>query len=119
AAGDQYGPNDGGCSDPIAPCGTVGFDCSGLVLYAWGQNWDHFAATQYTQAGSVHPSSDNFKPGDLLFWSGDGTVGGIGHVAIYIGNGDVVQAPQSGDVIKITPWQQVESGYFGATRPLT
>ncbi|MGI8679697.1 MAG: NlpC/P60 family protein [Jatrophihabitans sp.] len=119
AAGNQYGPTDGGCSDPIAPCGTVGFDCSGLVLFAWGQSWDHFAATQYTQAGGQHPSSDNFKPGDLLFWSGDGTIGGIGHVAIYIGHGDVVQAPQSGDVVKITPWQQVESGYYGATRPLT
>jgi peptidoglycan DL-endopeptidase RipA len=118
AAGSRYGPDSGGCTDPIAPCGTVGFDCSGLVLYAWGRSWAHFAATQY-YVGSYHPSPGNFRKGDLLFWSENGTVGGIGHVAIYIGNGNVVQAPQSGDVVKITPWDQVEFGYYGATRPLT
>jgi cell wall-associated NlpC family hydrolase len=114
AGGNRYGPTDGGCTDPVSPCGTVGFDCSGLVLYAWGANWDHYAATQYWQAGSYHPSPGNFKKGDLLFWGSP-----ISHVAIYIGNGNVVQAPQSGDVVKITPWDQVESGYAGATRPLT
>jgi peptidoglycan DL-endopeptidase RipA len=118
AAGSRYGPDTGGCTDPIAPCGTVGFDCSGLVLYAWGRDWAHFAASQY-YVGSYHPSPGNFRRGDLLFWSDNGTVGGIGHVAIYIGNGNVVQAPQSGDVVKITPWDQVEFGYYGATRPLT
>jgi cell wall-associated NlpC family hydrolase len=58
-------------------------------------------------------------PGDLVFWSGDGSIGGIGHVAIYVGNGNVIQAPQSGDVIKISNIYNVENGYFGATRPLT
>ncbi len=119
AGGNAWGPTDGGCNDPVAPCGVVGYDCSGLVMYAWGRNWAHYAATQYSQAGSRHPSPGNFKPGDLLFWSENGTVGGIGHVAIYIGHGNVIQAPQSGDVVKITPWRYVENGYFGATRPLT
>ena len=73
----------------------------------------------YTQAGSYHPSIDNLMPGDLVFWSDDGSIGGIGHEAMYIGNGNVIQAPQSGDVIKITNVYNVESGYFGATRPLT
>jgi cell wall-associated NlpC family hydrolase len=116
AAGSRYGPDDGGCTDPIAPCGTVGFDCSGLVLYAWGASWAHFAASQY-YVGSYHPSPGSFKEGDLLFWTGGGSE--ISHVAIYIGHGNVVQAPQSGDIVKITPWNQVESGYYGATRPLT
>ena len=44
---------------------------------------------------------------------------GIHHVAIYIGNGNVVQAPQSGSVVQITPVLQVNWGLFGATRPLT
>ena len=57
-------------------------------------------------------------PGDLLFWS-TGGADGIHHVAIYIGNGNVVQAPNSGDVVKVTPWDQVDWGYYGATRPLT
>ena len=57
---------------------------------------DHYAPNQYTQAGSFHPSTGQLMPGDLVFWSDNGTVGGIGHVAIYIGNGNVVQAPFSG-----------------------
>jgi cell wall-associated NlpC family hydrolase len=121
AGGNGGGPTTGGCTDPIAPCGTVGFDCSGLVLYAWAPyiSMAHYAATQFTQAGSFHPSSGQFQPGDLLFWSYDGTIGGIHHVAMYIGGGMVVQAPESGDVVRETPWDQVSGGYFGATRPLT
>jgi cell wall-associated NlpC family hydrolase len=119
AGGNRWGPTDGGCTDPIASCGVAGYDCSGLVLYAWNRGWDHYAATQYSQAGSRHPNPGNFKQGDLLFWSSNGTRGGIEHVAIYIGHGDVIQAPQSGDVVRITPWDQVMGGYYGATRPLS
>jgi len=99
---------------------VFGFDCSGLTMYAWapqGIYLDHFAASQY-YAGSVHPQPGDFLPGDLLFWS-DGGAGDIHHVALYIGGGNVVQAPNSGDVVKVTPWDQVSPGYFGATRPLT
>ena len=98
-----------------------GFDCSGLTLYAYApyRRLDHYAATQYGQAGRVHPNVASLMPGDLVFWSSNGTVSGIGHVAIYIGGGNVIQAPFSGAFIEITPLDQVESGYFGATRPLT
>ncbi|MDT0263766.1 C40 family peptidase [Jatrophihabitans lederbergiae] len=100
---------------------VYGFDCSGLSLYALAPwlNLDHDAATQYSQAGSVHPTNAELQPGDLVFWSNDGTVTGIGHEAIYLGQGQVVQAPHSGAKIEITPLGQVESGYYGATRPLT
>jgi len=97
---------------------ATGFDCSGLVLYAWGIWWQHFAATQYSQAGSYHPSLGNLMPGDLLFFSGDGTVGGIHHVAIAIGGGQMVEAPFSGAFVQtasIFEW----GDFFGATRPLT
>jgi hypothetical protein len=57
-------------------------------------------------------------PGDPVFSSDNGTVAGIGHVAIYFGDGQVVQAPDSGSYIEITPLNQVESGYYGATRQL-
>jgi cell wall-associated NlpC family hydrolase len=100
---------------------VYGFDCSGLSMFAlapW-KNLDHDAASQYTEVGSFHPSIDSLQPGDLVFWSKDGTVGGIGHVAVYLGNGVVVQAPRSGDVIRVTPIFQVEPGTMGATRPLT
>ncbi len=100
---------------------VYGFDCSGLSLYALAPwlSLDHDAATQYSQAGSVHPTVAALQPGDLVFWSNDGTVTGIGHEAIYLGQGQVVQAPHSGARIEITPLGQVESGYFGVTRPLT
>jgi cell wall-associated NlpC family hydrolase len=123
AGGNFNGPTYGVAVDFDSrnDAGVFGFDCSGLTLYAWGPwvRMDHYAPSQYTQAGSFHPSTDQLMPGDLVFWSGDGTVAGIGHVAIYIGNGNVVQAPFSGAFIEITPLFQVESGYFGATRPLT
>jgi cell wall-associated NlpC family hydrolase len=59
------------------------------------------------------------QPGDLVFWSRDGTISGIGHVAVYIGNGNVVQAPRSGGYIDVVRIDQVESGSVGVTRPLT
>ena len=121
AGGSAYGPTDGGCTDPIAPCGVVGFDCSGLTLNAWAPfiSLDHFANTQYFQAGRFHPSAGQFQPGDLLFWGNPGASGGLHHVAIYAGNGQVIQAPESGDVVRYTPWDQVSYDYYGATRPLS
>ncbi|MCW2528786.1 MAG: hypothetical protein JWM76_3646 [Pseudonocardiales bacterium] len=120
AAGNYDGPtwgacvtNDSGWND----CHVFGFDCSGLAMYAWspaGIRMPHYAASQYYY-GSFHPNLNQLMPGDLLFWSSDRTIPGIHHVAIYIGNGQVVQAPQSGDVVKISNIWSDE--YYGATRP--
>jgi cell wall-associated NlpC family hydrolase len=121
AGGNAGGPTYGACAGDGAfnDCNVVGFDCSGLVMYAWAQYpFAHYAATQYQQ-GSVHPNMASLMPGDLVFWSSNGMVSGIHHVAIYIGGGNVIQAPESGDVIKITPLYAVSWGLFGATRPLT
>jgi cell wall-associated NlpC family hydrolase len=123
AGGNAYGPTFGVCAGDGAwnDCHIRGFDCSGLTLYAWAPylSLPHFSAAQYYAAGSVHPSISSLMPGDLVFWSSNGSVSGIHHVAIYIGNGNVLQAPQSGSVIQITPVLQVSWGLFGATRPLT
>jgi peptidoglycan DL-endopeptidase RipA len=123
AGGGYSGPSYGVCvaGDAANDCHVYGFDCSGLVMYAWAPyaHYDHYAATQYWQAGSVHPGTSDLMPGDLVFWSYDGTQSGIHHVAIYIGGGNVIQAPHSGDIVRVTPLDQVDSGYFGATRPLT
>jgi cell wall-associated NlpC family hydrolase len=116
-SGPTYGVNgpDGGSND-----GSVyGFDCSGLTLWAWAQvgvHLPHYAGYQYTR-GRYHPSPANLRAGDLVFWSYDGTASGIHHVAVYLGDNQVIQAPQSGDVVRISPlWF---TGYFGATRPGT
>jgi len=98
-----------------------GFDCSGLVIYALAPwlNVSHDASRQYEEAGSIHPPLNQLQPGDLVFWSSNGTIGGIGHVAVYIGNGDVIEAPHSGDFVKVARIDQVEAGRIGTTRPLT
>jgi cell wall-associated NlpC family hydrolase len=122
-AGGASGPSYGHAVDKDSRNdGSVfGFDCSGLTMFAlapW-RSLVHDAATQYEEVGAYHPSIDSLQPGDLVFWSKNGTVNGIGHVAVYIGDGEVVQAPQSGDVVRVTPIYQVEPGTMGATRPLT
>lgn len=122
AGGDATGPTRGTCAGGSAhnDCHLSGFDCSGLALYAWAPylSMSHFAATQYGY-GTVHPAPTALLPGDLVFWSSNGAVAGIHHVAIYVGNGNIIQAPQSGDIVRITPLANVSSGYFGATRPLS
>ena len=122
AGGNASGPTYGVCAGDGAynDCHVRGFDCSGLTLYGWApyESFPHFSVTQYN-VGSVHPSISDLMPGDLVFWSSNGAQSGVHHVAMYIGNGNVIQAPQSGSVIQITPLLQVNWGYFGATRPLT
>lgn len=122
AGGSADGPTRGVCAagDAHLDCRYIGFDCSGLALYGWAPylSMAHFAATQY-RSGALHPTPAELLPGDLVFWSSNGAPSGIHHVAIYVGDGNVIQAPQSGDIVRITPLGAVSSDYFGATRPLT
>lgn len=123
--GDGAGPTTGVCehNGGDMDCHVVGFDCSGLTLYAWAPYEDliHFSGSQKGEAGRFHPSIGELMPGDLVFFSGDDP-SGIGHVAIYTGHGLVIQAPQSGTVVMRTTLAHViaESGvYRGATRPMS
>ncbi len=86
-----------------------GFDCSGLVMYVYGQlgvSLPHFAASQYNYG--THISRDQLQPGDLVFYGNP-----IHHVGIYVGNGDMIDAPYTGVSVRIDPLQ---SDYVGATR---
>lgn len=80
------------------------WDCSGLMLRAYqaaGITIPRVANAQYG-AGAHVPVADA-QPGDLIFWASDTSQPiSIGHVALYIGDGQVVQAPQSGDVVKVS-----------------
>jgi peptidoglycan DL-endopeptidase CwlO len=90
----------------------VGFDCSGLTMWAWGRagvSLPHSAAEQY--ATIEHVSMSDLQPGDLIFY---GSAGYIYHVIMYIGGGRAIQAIDTGTVISITP---VWPGAFGAGRP--
>ena len=82
----------GGTSD-------AGWDCSGLVQAALAQAGVTAPRTSEEQAAaSTRVSLDSLQVGDLLFWSSDGTASGAYHVAIYVGNGEYVEAanPSSG-----------------------
>jgi cell wall-associated NlpC family hydrolase len=89
-----------------------GFDCSGFVMYVFAQigvSLPHNAAAQYGYGMPV--SSDQLQPGDLVFFNG------LGHVGIYIGGGQFIHSPHTGDVVKIssmTGWYA--STYVGARR---
>ena len=76
---------------------STGFDCSGFVAYVFSQvgiSLPHHAASQYGYGIAV--PREQLAPGDLVFFDG------LGHVGIYIGNGQFVHAPHTGDVVKIS-----------------
>ena len=100
ANGPTKGIRDGGVADSHGDYNKIGFDCSGLTLYAYaavGIDLPHYTGYQY-QRGKHYPASQ-MKRGDLLFWGPNGH----GHVAIYLGDGKMIEAPQSGSVVKISP----------------
>jgi cell wall-associated NlpC family hydrolase len=80
--------------------GTVGFDCSGLVLYAFagvGIKLPHYSGSQYNMGRKI-PSSQ-MRRGDVIFYG----PGGSQHVTIYLGNNQMVEAPYTGSVVKVSP----------------
>jgi cell wall-associated NlpC family hydrolase len=91
---------------------TTGFDCSGLVMYVYAQlgiSLPHFAAAQYTMGVAV--PRDQLQPGDLVFFDN------LNHVGISLGGNLFIDAPHTGDVVKIstiTGWY--EQNYVGARR---
>jgi cell wall-associated NlpC family hydrolase len=94
---------------------SQGFDCSGLTTYAFAQigiSLPHHAASQYNYGIPV--SRDDLQPADLVFFNG------LGHMGMYIGGGQFIHAPHTGDVVKISsiydPWYA--SGWVGARRIL-
>jgi cell wall-associated NlpC family hydrolase len=101
ADGPTQGIHDGGVADAFGDFDKVGFDCSGLMVYAFagvGKTLPHYSGYQI-DAGPKFPL-DQRKPGDLLFWAGDD---GVHHVALYLGDDKMVEAPESGKVVRIAP----------------
>ncbi len=97
-----------------AAAGPDSFDCSGLTMYVYAQvgiSLPHSADAQYRMGTKI--SKDSLQPGDLIF---GGSQGYISHVGIYIGGGNYINAPQTGDVVKISSLAS-RSNYVGATRP--
>jgi cell wall-associated NlpC family hydrolase len=95
------GGNAGGPSKGIdSGAGTVGFDCSGLILFAFagvGIKLPHYSGAQY-DLGRKIPISQ-VRRGDVLFFG----PGGSQHVALFLGNGKMLEAPYTGSNVKVSP----------------
>jgi cell wall-associated NlpC family hydrolase len=90
--------------------GPGSYDCSGLTMAAWGSagvSMAHSARGQYNAFPKVKLSQ--MQPGDLVYYPG--------HIAIYVGDGMVIHAPQTGDVVRKVPTERAGSNIIGAARP--
>lgn len=95
-----------------AAAGPNSFDCSGLMLYVYDQlgiSMPHYSGSQYAMFPKV--AREDLQPGDLVFFGAN-----IHHVGMYIGNGEYLHAPRTGDVVKISKLDG-RSDYHGAARP--
>jgi cell wall-associated NlpC family hydrolase len=95
--------------------GPDSYDCSGLVMRAWEQAGvflPHSSRLQYEQTEKV--SLSQLRPGDLVFFATDtSNPGTIHHVAMYIGGGQMIEAPYTGANVRISPLRQVDSMPYG------
>jgi cell wall-associated NlpC family hydrolase len=95
------------------PC-SDGYDCSGLVMSAWASAGVSIPRDTYEQwAALPHVSSNDLQIGDLLYYNG------IGHVAMYVGNGMIIDAPSPGEVVRELPMSTswYADTFDGAARP--
>lgn len=95
----------------------AGMDCSGLTMLAYqaaGVSLTHSSGLQYGEGTQV-PLEDA-RPGDLVFWSSDGTQFGIYHVAMYLGGGQMIEAPTFGQTVRETA-MRYEGAMPYAVRP--
>lgn len=97
------------------PCSN-GFDCSGLVMRAWSAAGITIPRDTYEQwAALPHISVSELQPGDLLYYNG------IGHVAMYVGGGMLIDAPAAGQPVREIPMSTAwyADSFDGAARPLS
>jgi len=103
-----------------AAAGPGSFDCSGLTMDALAQagiGATHNANLQWLQTRAHHVAEGRLVAGDLVFFAGaDGTLTAPGHVGIYVGDGEIIDAPFTGADVRFDPLTSV-GGYVGATDP--
>lgn len=118
--GNAAGPSSGTGPD----AGVIGFDCSGLMVYAYaaaGVSVPHQTQAIWNAFQPAIQDRSQVRPGDMLAFSSSGAPGGIHHIGMYLGDGRMVQAPQSGDVVRVTDnvWANpyYSAQFIGALRP--
>ncbi|WGL52863.1 C40 family peptidase [Nocardioides sp. BP30] len=94
--------------------GPSSWDCSGLVMRAWEQggiDLPHYSVAQYEESTPI--SFGDLRPGDLVFWGTTENPGSIHHVALYAGNGMIIQAPHTGaDVDEVSMYSWTAPNFF-------
>ena len=100
-----------------AATGPDAFDCSGLTMQAWargGVSLPHYSVAQYEQGRKVAISE--LRRGDMVFFGSDpGNPGSIYHVGLYIGGGQMIEAPFTGEDVRVASIYR--DSLFGAARP--
>jgi peptidoglycan DL-endopeptidase CwlO len=107
----EWAHNELGKSYVWAAGGPNHFDCSGLTMYVYaraGVYLPHSSAAQY--GSGRHVDQSDLRPGDLVFFGHP-----IHHVGIYIGNGDMIEAPEAGEDVRVS--NAFRGDYAGAVRP--
>jgi len=97
---------------------TTGFDCSGLTQFVYAQlgiGLVHYAATQFASYPKLDPAQ--LQPGDLVFF--EPKLDGPGHVAMYIGDDQIIEAPHTGALVRVNSLsaEAASLGFLGAVRP--
>ncbi|MFG3001894.1 NlpC/P60 family protein [Streptomyces sp. NPDC048340] len=116
--GNANGASTGSCCSPNGSSGVniVGFDCSGLVVYAYAQigiKLPRTAAEQYSASEPI--KREEIRPGDLVFYGS--SPAGIHHVGIYVGGGYMIEAPRPGTDVRFSPITS-QSDLYGFARPV-
>jgi cell wall-associated NlpC family hydrolase len=98
--------------------GPAAFDCSGLMVAAWADGGHALSRTTYSQIHDGTPTRESLlSPGDLVLTPGsDGTLASPGHVGMFIGQGLVVQAPHTGDVVTVVTYTSLAGAGVSALR---
>ncbi|HHT40203.1 MAG TPA: hypothetical protein GX000_00940 [Actinomyces sp.] len=94
--------------------GAGGYDCSGLAMMAWASQGVSLPRTSSQQYwGTQRVSLNALRPGDLVFFGTGGSANAIYHVAIYAGNGQIVEATVPGDYVRVNPMRYSDLVPFG------
>jgi cell wall-associated NlpC family hydrolase len=98
----------------------TGFDCSGFTQFVYAQlgvSLPHYAASQFAAFPKLDPAE--LEPGDLVFF--EPKFDGPGHVALYLGNDQMIEAPHTGALVRISSFSGAAAtmGFLGAVRPYT
>ena len=92
--------------------GPSSYDCSGLTMKSWAAAGVSIPRTSQAQYNiGHHVSQSQLQPGDLVFFNG------LDHVGMWVGNGQLIHAPHTGDYVRVVPFSSMASSYVGAVRP--